>query len=85
MSATKCPDCNKLISERFPLHDCQRIIRYHVVPASTLRGWFVKRVLLKDGRETGDNWKEKCRTKAEAKTLKERLNKALGAGFVPVQ
>jgi hypothetical protein len=82
MSVTKCPDCNKVISKRFPLHKCKRIIRYHVVPASTLRGWFVKRVVLVDGRETDDGWRERCQTKAEAKTRKERLNKALGAGLI---
>lgn len=63
----------------------QQIIRYHVVPASTLRGWLVKRVLLVAGSETGDKWSERCQTKAEAKKLKERLNKALGARFIPAQ
>jgi hypothetical protein len=60
------------------------IIRYHVVPASTIRGWLVKRVVLTEGRETGDNWSEKHRTKAEAKARKEQLNRALGRRFVPV-
>ena len=83
MSVTTCPDCKKLVCERFSLHECKRVIRYHVVPASTLRGWFVKRVLLVDGHETGDNWRERCQTKAEAKSRKERLNKALGTQFVP--
>lgn len=62
----------------------QTIIRYYIAPAPTIRGWFVKRVLLVDGRETGDNWRERCTTKAEAKTRKEQLNKALGARFIPV-
>lgn len=60
------------------------IIRYYVAPAVTIRGWLIKRVLLVNGRETGDNWRERCTTKAEAKTRKERLNRALGARFIPV-
>jgi hypothetical protein len=72
-----CPECRKMISTHFPIHYCSVVIRFHVVPASTLRGWYVKRVVKVEGKETGDNWKEKFTTKREAKAAKDLYNKRL--------
>jgi len=71
------PECHKLISQKFPIHDCSVVVRFHVVPASTLRGWYVKRVVKVEGRERDDNWKEKFTTKREAKAAKDVYNKRL--------
>lgn len=72
-----CPECGKLVSQRFPVHNCETVIRYYVSPASTVRGWLVKRVLKVEGKETGDNWKEKFNTKREAHAAKDAYNKRL--------
>lgn len=80
-----CPECFKLISERFPLHDCRCVIRYYVAPASTLRGWLVKRVVRVDGQEMGDTWALRRQTKREAKQCKDDLNRRLGKAFAPMK
>jgi hypothetical protein len=72
-----CPECGKIISTHFPIHDCSVVIRFHVVPAPTLRGWYVKRVVKVEGRETSDNWKEKFTTKREAKVARDVYNERL--------
>lgn len=77
-----CPDCGKMISTHFPIHDCRRIIRYFITPAPTIRGWFLKRVTRIEGREIDDGWKEKFRTKREANTEKNKRNRKLGSAFV---
>lgn len=73
----KCPECGKVILTRFPIHNCCVVVRFHVVPASTLRGWYVKRVVKIEGKETGDSWKEKHATKREAHAAKDTYNKQL--------
>lgn len=77
MDTAKCPNCGKLISLRFPIHNCRKIIRYFVSPASTIRGWFLKRVTLVDGVEKDDGWKEKFRTKREANDEAVKRNQQL--------
>lgn len=74
MSIAKCPECGKVISLHFPLHDCRKVIRYFVSPAPTIRGWYLKRVLSIDGVEKDDGWKEKYPTKREAKAEAEKRN-----------
>ncbi len=79
---TKCPDCGKVISLRFPMHDCKIVIRYFVSPAPTLRGWYLRRVALINGVEKTDDWKEKFQTKREANAEKDKRNRKLGRNFV---
>lgn len=73
----RCPECRKMISTHFPIHYCSVVVRFYVVPASTLRGWYVKRVVKVEGKETGDNWKEKFNTKREAEAAKDKYNERL--------
>lgn len=81
METVKCPDCFKVVSTRFSLHECRIVTRYYVSPASTRRGWLVKRVVRVDGKETGDNWSLRHQTKREAKACKDDLNRRLGEAF----
>ena len=81
MSIAKCPECGKVVSLHFPLHDCRKVVRYFVSPAPTLRGWFLMRVVRIDGVEKTDSWKEKFQTKREAHSEKDKRNRKLGRNF----
>lgn len=49
----KCPDCGKLVSERFPMHECK---------AESLKAWRTRNVDMETGTHTGKRlkWRGQC-------------------------
>lgn len=52
-------------------------IRYYVSPAPTIRGWYVKKVALVDGRECDGGILDKYNTKRQAKQIAGINNRRL--------